>query len=289
MAKKSKSSSSNKKDIKTTLVILFLFALVAVVFLFFHKEKITQAPPSAVALVKVHKKSMVKKVPPGSAGKIAFILDDWGYRMGNCHYLKEIKAPLAISVLPSLPHSDDIMKCASVNNKDIMLHLPLEAYHNLDTYPDNYVLTTAMPLHKIEKLLGETLTKMPLIVGVNNHMGSKATEDRALMKTIFKKLKKKGLFFVDSMTAPHHSICGQLADEMQLPFAKRDVFLDNINTREAIEKQMRELAQKARRQGYAIAIGHDRSLTMQVIKDEIPILQAQGFEIVHVKNLLRHP
>ncbi|MBI3601549.1 MAG: divergent polysaccharide deacetylase family protein [Candidatus Omnitrophica bacterium] len=287
MAKKGK-SSSHKKDIKTMLVILFLFALVAVVFLFFHKEKTPPTISSAVAPVKVHKKSMVKKIPPGSAGKIAFILDDWGYHMGNCHYLKEIKAPLAVSVLPNLRHSDDIMKCASVNNKDIMLHLPLEPYHNLDSYPDNYVLTTAMPVHKIEKLLEETLTKMPLIVGVNNHMGSKATEDRALMKVIFQKLKNKGLFFVDSMTAPHHSICGQLADEMQLPFVKRDVFLDNTNTKEAIEKQIRELAQKARRRGYAIAIGHDRSLTLQVIKEDIPILQTQGFEIVHVKDLLRH-
>jgi len=118
-------------------------------------------------------------------------------------------------------------------------------------------------------------------------MGSKATADKALMRIILRKLKKKGLFFVDSMTS-RYSVSADLAQEMGLAFAKRDVFLDNINTREAINKQFLSLAQKSRRRGYAVAIGHDRRLTMQVIKDEIPWLEKQGFEIVSIKDLLRH-
>ena len=121
-----------------------------------------------------------------------------------------------------------------------------------------------------------TLAQLPSIEGVNNHMGSKATEDRALMTIIFKMIKKKGLFFVDSMTA-HNTICEGLADEMGLAFGKRDVFLDNINTREEITKQIMVLAQKARRRGYAVAIGHDRHLTMQVLKEEIPLLEKSRF------------
>ena len=79
-----------------------------------------------------------------------------------------------------------------------------------------------------------------------------------------------------------------LADEMGLAFGKRDVFLDNINTREAITKQIMILAQKARRRGYAVAIGHDRHLTMQVLKEEIPLLEKQGFQIVSIKELLKN-
>ena len=72
-----------------------------------------------------------------------------------------------------------------------------------------------------------------------------------------------------------------------LAFGKRDVFLDNINTKEEITKQIMLLAQKARRRGYAVAIGHDRHLTMQVLKEEIPMLKAQGFQIVSIKDLLK--
>jgi len=325
MAKKGKISPDDKRAIKTTAIMLVLFAVVASVFLFFTKDKsgskqtVKRAAPKAAEVqsrTSVDETEAVPEPPApkvkravtaipspikpvkklktadreysASGAKIAFILDDWGYRMSNCHFLKEIKTPLAIAVLPGLRHSNDVMKCASIYDKDIMLHLPMEPYHTADHYPDYYLLTTTMTTAKVETLLDDTLRKMPLIVGVNNHMGSKATEDKALMRTVFKKIKKKGLFFIDSMTAPKHSVCSQLADEMKLPFAKRDVFLDNVNTREAIEKQMIELTQKARRQGFAIAIGHDRTLTLQVIQDSIPILQKQGFEIVHVKDLLRN-
>ncbi len=300
MVKKKKTPSGNKTVIKATVIIILVFLLVAGVFLLFNQPKkeqpvvkpkppVIRVVPKPVAVpVKPKKPVVVEKLPVGKGAKIAFVLDDWGYRMSNCHYLKEIKAPLAIAVLPNLRHSDDIMKCADVYNKDIMLHLPLEPYINRDPYPDNYLITTKMSRANVEKLINETFKKMPLIIGVNNHMGSKATESKSLMKIVFKKIKEKGLFFVDSMTAPNHSICGELADEMNVPFAERNVFLDNVNTKEAIEKQFVDLAQKARRKGYAIAIGHDRTLTMQVLLEQIPILQKQGFEIVHVQDLLRN-
>ena len=119
-------------------------------------------------------------------------------------------------------------------------------------------------------------------------MGSKATEDMPLMKVILRRIKKKGLFFVDSMTAPKHSICAAVANELSLPFAQRDVFLDNINTKEEIVKQIVVLAQKARKKGYAIAIGHDRTLTLQVLEEQIPLLKEQGFDIVSIKDLLKN-
>jgi polysaccharide deacetylase 2 family uncharacterized protein YibQ len=303
MAKKGKVSSDDKKAIKTTVVMLVLFVIAAGLYLFFHKEKgkqekasskvkiqqqeVTPVVVSTSTIPKPKKKVIKESLPVVKGAKIAFILDDWGYRMSNCHYLKEIKAPLAVSVLPGLRHSNDIMKCADIYDKDVMLHLPLEPYHTADRYPDYYLITTTTPPDKVESLIDDSFKKMPLIVGVNNHMGSKATEDKPLMKLILKKIKKKGLFFVDSLTA-HHSVCGPIADDIKLPFAKRDVFLDNVNTREAIEKQMIDLADKARHQGYAIAIGHDRQLTLQVLEDDIPILQKQGFQIVHVKDLLRN-
>ncbi len=288
--RKSPSGGKNKNDLKTTVLIVLFCLAAAQTFLFFHAKK--QAAPvavkAAVGQTKMVKPKIVPKAAPGSAGKIAFIIDDWGYTMHNCKFLKEIASPLAVAVLPNLRHTNDIMKCTDVYGKDIMLHLPLEPYANSDHYPDNYLITTTMKPSKVIQIVDDTLAKMPLVQGVNNHMGSKATEDKELMRIIFKRLKKKGLFFVDSMTAPHHSICGELAREMGMPFTSRDVFLDNVNTREEIKKQIIALAKKARKNGHAVAIGHDRALTMQVLKEEIPALEDQGFEIVRVKTLLKN-
>ena len=192
-----------------------------------------------------------------------------------------------MSILPGLRHTKDVAECAKRYHKLTMLHLPLEALHNNDFYPPNYIIKTSMSPDLASKIVEDDLNQLPSIEGVNNHMGSKATEDKSLMKLIFKKIRKRGLFFVDSLTA-HQSICAGLADDMGLPFGKRDIFLDNVNTRDAIIKQLVALAQRARRHGYAVAIGHDRHLTMQVLKDEIPLLEKQGFEFVSIKELLKN-
>ena len=224
---------------------------------------------------------------PGSGGKIAFILDDWGQTTANCKYLKQIPEPMAVSILPGLRHTKDVANCAKSYHKLTMLHLPLEALHNYDFYPPNYIIKTSMHPELVSKIVDGDLAQLPSIEGVNNHMGSKATESSYLMSIILTDLKRRGLFFVDSMTA-HNTVCGGIADQIGLAFAKRDVFLDNVNTRDAITRQIIVLAKEARHRGYAIAIGHDRHLTMQVLKDEIPLLEAQGFQIVSIKSLLKN-
>src|SRR3989338_4633949 len=167
-----------------------------------------------------------------------------------------------------------------------MLHLPLEPHQYLEHYPSNYIITTNMRQQRVERLLKENLDEVPFVEGVNNHMGSKATENRRLMSIVFAKLRERKLFFLDSMVT-RQSICKNLAHEMQISFTQRDVFLDNKNERGYIEGQFAELAKLARRRGYAIAIGHDRPLTLQIVKEQLQKLQQEGFEIVSVEEFLR--
>jgi len=297
MAKRKKTVTP-RNDTKVASIVVGLFVTAIILFFIFtkakepHKEQIpAPVPVENIKPVQAVPGPSVEPQPfegiPGAGGKIAIIIDDWGQTMANCKYLRDIREPLAVSILPGLRHTKDIANCAKLNQKLTMLHLPLEALHNYDFYPPDYIIKTTMSPGLVSKIVDEDLAQLPSIEGVNNHMGSKATGDRSLMKIIFKKIKKRGLFFVDSMTA-HNSVCTGLAGEMGLAFGKRDVFLDNINTREAIIKQFMVLAQKARRRGYAVAIGHDRHLTMQVLKEEIPLMEHQGFEFVSIKELLRN-
>ena len=307
---KRKKSSSSNNDTMVVSIVLGLFVM-AVVLIFMrshgkevHKEfskpkasLVSEAgeeylpnegakPVELKPIPRPVKSRPVEKIQ-GSGGKIAFIIDDWGQSTANCRYLKEIPEAIAVSILPGLRHTKDVANCAGLYHKLTMLHLPLEALNNYDIYPTNYIIKTTMSPDLVSKIVDEDLAQLPSIQGVNNHMGSKATEDRLLMKFIFRKLKKRGLFFVDSMTA-RNTVCSTLANELGLAFGKRDVFLDNVNTREAIIKQIMEVAQKARHRGYAVAIGHDRHLTMQVIKEEIPLLENEGFQIVSIKSLLKN-
>ncbi len=311
MARKA-SSTKKKKDTNITAFIVVAVLIGVALFLIFNQRSTDKPAVKKPILVKpvqpvptkvvtkpsvppvpvkpIVKKPVVKEapVPAGSAGKIAFVLDDWRQAMRNCKYLKEIDAPLDIAILPGLPNTDNIAQCAKSSKKTVMLHLPLQAYHNSDPYPKDYIIKIDMKPAKVEKLVDDIFKKMPYVEGVNNHMGSKATENQNLMKLILRKVKKKNLFFVDSMTAPNHSVCAEIALDLKLPFARRDIFLDNENTREAILEQIDRLATRAREDGSAIAIGHDRELTLQVIKEQIPVLRAKGFKIVSVKELLEN-
>ena len=76
---------------------------------------------------------------------------------------------------------------------------------------------------------------------------------------------------------------------MGIPFTQRDIFLDNKNDRDHITEQLNQLVQKAQKRGVAVAIGHDRELTMQILKEHIPLLKAQGYKIVTVKELINAP
>lgn len=277
--------------LQVTVIVAFLFFVIVAALHFLSKPKPEHAWPQKILTPKpkFQPTPIVKKsypLPLRGTGKIAFIIDDWGYSMNNCKYLQSIPEPLAVSILPGLRHTKDIAQCAVRNHKLTMLHLPLEALHNTDYYPKNYVIKTTMADSLVKKILNGDLNQLPLIEGVNNHMGSKATENTHLMGIILKKLKSKNLFFIDSMTAPH-SICEKLASDMNLAFGKRDIFLDNANTKEAITKQIMVLAQRARRYGYAVAICHDRRLTMQVLAEKIPWLETQGFRIVSIKDLIK--
>ncbi len=305
MSARQKKRSGKNSDWQATLLILVIFIGCIAGYWFLNKPKEHPAPKNPPQPIVVHKpvipvvqpvvKPVIKPVakkpqvlPSGQGAKIAFVIDDWGYSTRNCAILKEIKDPLAVAILPNLKHSEDVESCARQANKNIMLHLPMQAYNNHDVYPDNYLLTTTMSPNKVEFILEDILKKMPSIEGVNNHMGSKAMEDKRLVRLVFRHLKKHNLFFVDSMTSPNHSWGLESANEYGLPFGQRDVFLDNTNTREAILRQFDELMKKAIKKGYAIAIGHDRTLTMQMIKEQAPTLKKQGFVIVSVKELLRN-
>jgi uncharacterized protein len=223
--------------------------------------------------------------PSGATAKVAIIIDDWGYSTKNCQYLRDFKNPITVAILPNLQHSIDVMNCAHEAGQEIMLHLPMEPHKNTDSYPTDYILTTKMLPTKVDKILSDILDKMPYVQGVNNHMGSKATEDRRLMTTVYRQLRHRKLFYVDSRVTAK-SVCAPLAKEIGVSFTSRDVFLDNVNERVAIQNQLAVLARLAKKRGWAIAIGHDRSLTLQVIQERAAWFKEQGIEFVTVKEIL---
>ena len=230
-------------------------------------------------------KPTVKPLRPlQAAGKIAIVIDDWGYNLDNISLLKELSFPLTVSILPHLRYSREIAQDAQRLGLEVILHLPMEP-HEKFRLEENTIITS-MSEAQIRDIIEADLENIAVAKGVNNHMGSKATEDYPTMNKVLGALKEKHIFFLDSLVT-RKSICARVAKTLKLPFVKRDVFLDNKEDPEYIKQQLYQLKRKASAYGYAVGIGHDRTLTLRVLKAVLPEFVKQGFTLVFLSEVAR--
>lgn len=217
--------------------------------------------------------------------KVAFIIDDLGYETEVAKKMMELEFPIALSILPFLQYSEFIAEEGKKKNQEIMLHIPMEP-NNSDADPGPGAIKSYMSEEEIRQAVRGSIFNFPYVVGVNNHMGSKITEDRKIMKIILEEIKRYDLFFIDSVTT-RNSIAYEVAQEMEIKSAVRSVFLDNENGIEYIKGQMLEIQETALREGEVIAIGHGRINTFYVLKLITPELIKAGIEIVPVSELVK--
>ncbi len=217
---------------------------------------------------------------------LAIVLDDWGYSDKNLHYLKEIGIPLDIAILPGHKFSREVVRICRLYDKEVMLHLPMEPMKLSRSHWEPRTITVDMSEKEIRGTIDWALAEVPSAKGVNNHMGSRATADRRVMGIVLRELKRRGLFFLDSYSSPK-SVVMEVAREIGLPCGKRDVFIDNDLNPEYIKGQIRLGIRIARRKGYAILIGHDRTSTLDTILVMEPEL-LRNAKVVFVSTLLRH-
>jgi len=217
--------------------------------------------------------------------KVAFIIDDLGYEIEVAKKIMELEFPIALSILPFLQYSEFIAEEGRKNNQEIMLHLPMEP-NNSDADPGPGVIKSYMSEEEIRQSVRDCILNFPYIIGTNNHMGSKITEDREIMEIILEEIREYNLFFIDSITTDD-SIAYEVAQEMEIKSAVRSVFLDNENDMEYIKGQMLEVRETALIEGEVIAIGHSRINTFYVLKRMVPELIKAGIEIVPVSELVK--
>ena len=116
-------------------------------------------------------------------------------------------------------------------------------------------------------------------------MGSAATSDLRVMRTVLKHLLSRNLFFIDSNTAST-SVGTQVAKEIGIKFNRRDVFIDNEMKPEVIKIQLERAKNIALRRGSVVVIGHDRKMTLLAIKEMVPEIEAAGVKFVLVRDLV---
>ncbi|QXM05242.1 divergent polysaccharide deacetylase family protein [Crassaminicella indica] len=224
-------------------------------------------------------------------GYVVLVIDDLGYHGDGMEELLKLDIPITAAVMPFSPFTKSDAEAVHKAGIEVIMHVPMEPVVGKKEWLGPKGITCDLSDEEIKLRIKEGLDEIKYAVGMNNHMGSKATQDKRVMKAILEIAKENNLFFLDSKTNPN-SIVADVANELDVICFERDVFLDNIKNQRAIEKQLKKLGNIALEKGYAIGIGHvgaeGGKVTINAIKNMYPILEKEGIKFVNLSKLKRN-
>jgi uncharacterized protein len=232
-------------------------------------------------------KQALQKAQPTPVPKVAIVIDDLGYDGRLAKRFLKIDGPLSFSVLPHGTFSKSIARRIHDADQELLLHLPMEPTGYPKVNPGVGALLVEMTEVELVQTLRKDLDAFPYIKGVNNHMGSKFCQNERKLRPVMLELNTRGLFFLDSRTTSKTKAY-TVAQELHVPSAERNVFLDNIQNPRAIRAQLNRLTELAHLRGEAIGIAHPHEVTLEVLRREIPKLSGKGVELVPVSQLVHN-
>lgn len=241
----------------------------------------------------------VPKTPPGplmpppvpekpAVGRVALVIDDFGHDLAMARKFINLPVPVTFSVLPHLPHTREVAALAAAHGHEVLLHMPMEPHGYPKTNPGRGALLVAMTPQQMVAEIDKALKENPYARGINNHMGSRFTEDPEAMRVVLQHLKSKNFYFLDSYTSGQ-SAALSVARELGMACAQRDIFLDHEPTEEFVRRQVAEVIRRAKLEGQAVAIGHPHAVTLKVLQQEADSFATEGIEVVPLKKLLEEP
>ncbi len=170
--------------------------------------------------------------------------------------------------------------------REVMLHLPMEPVSYPETNPGPVFVRVGMSRDEIASLVDGAMANLPGVTGVNNHMGSAATADRATMDRLADVLRERDLLFVDSMTTAR-SVAAAAHREAGVPTLVNRLFLDQAETsEEQVSRLLKRLVDAARRSGSAVALCHPYPETVAVLRRELPRYVKDGIRFVTVSEMV---
>lgn len=211
-------------------------------------------------------KSPRKALPAGSRAKLAIIIDDVG--TGE-QAQKLIALPVRVtpSIFPPEYQRKDTRSLAR-GFEHYAIHLPMEASSAKN---NSATLRASDNYEKLNGVIAKLRADFPNAKFINNHTGSKFTADERAMQNLLRAMNEHGFLFIDSRTSPATKAKAAMKG-LGMRYVHRDVFLDNQNSVAAVRKKLREAVTLAKKQGYAIAIGHPKSSTLRALANSADIL-----------------
>ena len=221
---------------------------------------------------------------PGEPAKMVIVVDDLGASHPAVQQLLALDYPVTFAFWPHGNHTTQDAEAAHRAGREILIHQPMEPLGYPRVRPGPSVLLVGMQYETIQKILDSAVAAVPHAVGLNNHMGSRFTQNSAGVDAVLAALKRHGLFALDSVTH-NSSIFAAEARRLGFETYQRNVFLDVTASRSSIMNELKRAEHIALLTGQSIAIGHPLPETLAALKEwqrvrnkEVRLVRLQDLE-----------
>ena len=220
---------------------------------------------------------------------VAIVMDDCGPSIELAKKVQKLDLPITWAILPNQTYSKQIAKMLHDDSVPFLVHVPMQAQVDPDGKAEEagmYHIGVGMSAAAVSKALSPLIDALPGAYGVNNHRGSRATEDEKTMGAVMDELARRKMFFLDSNTSTK-TVAYEVAKEKGLRTLKNGHFLDNVADRKKIAEEMKATIEIAKKRGSVVVICHLRPATVAFLEDlagwDLP---SQGVRLVTLPQLI---
>ena len=249
-------------------------------------EPLSLDPAARVPEPQAWLKNAVAAVAPEDRPMIAVVIDDVGLDRPRSQRAMALPAPVTIALMAYAGEAHAQAITARRAGHELIVHLPMEPGEEGED-PGPNALLRGLTEAEFERRLDWNLSQFAAYVGINNHMGSKLTSDPAALAPVMAALKRRGLMFLDSRTTSDTQGLA-VARAFGVPAVERDVFIDHDPSPIAVRTALVHTEDLAQRNGFAIAIGHPRDVTLDALEEWLPEIKQRGFAVVPLTAIVRH-
>jgi len=186
---------------------------------------------------------------------LAIIIDDFGYDGQGTEEMLNLDIPITAAIMPFSEHTADDCKLVAESGNDAIIHLPMEANNGKKSWVGTKGIFSDMTAEEIEEVVNDAFDSVSIAVGINNHMGSAIMENQDKLSAVMDVVADRGVVFIDSLTTGK-SKGKTLAKEKHVNYLERNEFIDSPGDVNETVSKIIKAAKDAKKNGYAIAIGH---------------------------------
>lgn len=220
-----------------------------------------------------------------SGRKAAIVIDDFGNRMDGTKEMMEVPFQITVAIMPFLASTKEDAEAAHAKGHEVIVHLPMEPLKSHKSWMGPGAITCDLSDEEIRRRVYAAVDEVPHAIGINNHMGSKATVDERVMRIVLEVCRERGLYFLDSHTN-YRSIVKKMADQMGVSSIENHLFLDDVKSKMHVSNQIKLLQKHVRDHDNCIAIGHvgrGGKITAEMLR-QLPAA-LEGVRLVGVSKL----